>query len=116
MLGTPYASWVLSLLGVKIGKRCFIDSSGITEFDLIEIGDDVALNDEAGLQTHLFEDRIMKMGRIKIGNRCTVGASAAILYDVELEDDVNVLDLTLIMKGETLPKETSWQGAPGQRI
>ena len=116
LLGTPYAAWVLSLLGVKIGKRCFIDSSGITEFDLIEIGDDVALNDEAGLQTHLFEDRIMKMGKIKIGNRCTVGASATILYDVELEDDVNVLDLTLIMKGETLPKETSWQGAPGQRI
>lgn len=116
LFGTPYASWVLRLLGVKIGKRCFIDSSGITEFDLIEIGDDVALNDEAGLQTHLFEDRIMKMGRIKIGDRCTVGASATILYDVELEDDVNVSDLTLIMKGETLPRETSWQGSPGQRI
>lgn len=113
-LGTPYASWVLRLLGVKIGKRCFINSSCITEFNLVEIGDDVALNDEAGLQTHLFEDRIMKMGRVKIGDRCTIGSSATILYDVELEDDVKISDLTLIMKGETLPRETSWQGAPGQ--
>ncbi|SMC79747.1 Pls/PosA family non-ribosomal peptide synthetase [Sporomusa malonica] len=116
LLGTPYVSRVLRLFGVKIGNRCYIDTSWMTEFDLIEIGDDVALNDDANLQTHLFEDRIMKLGKIQIGDRCTVGAAATILYDVQLEAGVGVSDLTLIMKGETMPAHTDWQGVPGQRM
>ena len=116
LLGTPYAAWVWRLLGVKVGRRCYIDSSWITEFDLVEIGDDAALNEEANLQTHLFEDRVMKLGKIKIGDRCSVGAAATILYDTELEDDVTIADMTLIMKGEMLPAGSSWQGLPGQPL
>ncbi|HWR41228.1 MAG TPA: Pls/PosA family non-ribosomal peptide synthetase [Patescibacteria group bacterium] len=116
LLGTPYAVWVWRLFGVQVGRRCYIDTSWITEFDLVEIGDDVALNEEAGLQTHLFEDRVMKLGRVRIGDRCTVGSAATILYDTELEDDVTVGDLTLIMKGEMLPAGSSWQGLPGQPL
>lgn len=116
LLGTPYIAWVWRLLGVKLGKRCYIDTTWITEFDLIEIGDEVALNDCANLQTHLFEDRVMKLGRIRIGDKCTVGASATVLYDVELEEGVGVSDLSLIMKGETMPAYTEWQGIPGQRV
>ena len=116
LLGTPYAVWVWRLLGVKVGRRCYIDTSWVTEFDLVEIGDDVALNEEAGLQTHLFEDRVMKLGKIRIGDRCVVGSAATILYDSELEEEVVVSDLTLIMKGETLPAGSSWQGLPGRPL
>ena len=52
-------------MGAKVGKRCYIDTTDLTEHDLVTIGDDVALNDYAGLQTHLFEDRVMKVGAIR---------------------------------------------------
>ncbi len=116
LCGTPYAAWVLRCLGVKVGRRSYIQTSWITEFDMVEIGDDVALNEDANLQTHLFEDRIMKIGKITLGDRCTVGASATVLYDTELGDGCEVSDLSLIMKGEMLPENTTWQGVPGQRI
>ena len=69
--GTPYLAIFLRILGARIGRRAFIDTVDFTEFDLVSIGDDAALNDDCGPQTHLFEDRVMKLGRVEIGARST---------------------------------------------
>ncbi len=70
--GTPFLPWFFRLLGAKIGRRAWMETTALTEFDLITIGDDVALNHDATIQTHLFEDRVMKMSTIRIGDRATV--------------------------------------------
>jgi non-ribosomal peptide synthetase-like protein len=114
--GTPFISWPLRLLGMRIGRRCYIDTSWYTEFDLIHIDDEAALNEDANLQTHLFEDRVMKVDGVTIGKRCTVGMKATVLYNTKLEDDVHLGDLSLIMKGETLPEGTRWQGTPARHL
>ena len=110
--GTPWLPLMLRLLGVKTGKRVWMNTTDITEYDMVHIGDDVALNDDCGPQTHLFEDRVMKIGPIEIGNRCTIGARTIILYDSVLGDDVHVEPLSLVMKGESLHPHTQWVGSP----
>jgi non-ribosomal peptide synthetase-like protein len=112
MKGTPYLPIALRLLGVKIGKRVWMNTTDITEHDMVSIGDDVALNEDCGPQTHLFEDRIMKVGTVKIGARCSVGARSIILYDSEIGDDVLLEPLSLVMKGEKLSPQTEWTGSP----
>ncbi|MDO5499878.1 MAG: amino acid adenylation domain-containing protein, partial [Propionibacteriaceae bacterium] len=79
--GTPYAAPLLRLLGCRIGRHCYIGSALFSEFDLIEIGDHVALNESSVIQTHLFEDRIMKSSSLKVGDGCTVGNMSVVLYD-----------------------------------
>ena len=79
------------------------------------LGDDVALGEDCTIQTHLFEDRVMKMGTIQIGSRVSVGSYTLVLYNTVLEDDVKVGDLSLVMKGEVLPKGTRWAGSPVRR-
>jgi non-ribosomal peptide synthetase-like protein len=112
--GTPYINIFLRLLGAKIGRRVFTDTTDITEFDLVTVGDDVALNSECGLQTHLFEDRVMKLGAIKVGDRASVGTISIILYDAVMEPGARLGELSVVMKGETLPAGTSWEGSPAQ--
>ena len=91
-------------------------TTDFTEFDLVRLGDDVALNEDCGIQTHLFEDRVMKMSTVTIGSRVSIGSNTLILYDTVIEDDVKVGDLSLLMKGERLLKGTEWSGAPVRRI
>ena len=112
--GTPYINMFFRLMGCKIGKRVFTDTTDMTEFDLISIGDDAALNEDAGLQTHLFEDRVMKVSRISIANRATAGSRTIILYDSVMEDDSSLGDLSVLMKGEVLPARTAWEGSPAK--
>jgi len=89
-----------------------MNTTDITEFDLVSIGDDTAMNDDSGPQTHLFEDRVMKLGVIKIGERNSSGARAIILHNTEIGDDINISPLSLVMKGEKLPDKTKWSGSP----
>ncbi len=114
--GTPWIGLYLRLMGAKVGKRCYIDTTDLTEHDLVTIGDDVALNDYAGLQTHLFEDRVMKVGAIKVGDRATIGSLAIVLYDAEVGADAQLGDLSVVMKGETLPDGTNWEGSPARIV
>ncbi len=114
--GTPWLPLYLRLMGARVGRRCYIDTTDLTEHDLVDIGDDVALNDFAGLQTHLFEDRVMKVGAIKIGDRATIGSLAIVLYDAEVGADAQLGDLSVVMKGESLPAGTNWEGSPARIV
>jgi len=110
--GTVFLPWYFRLLGMKIGKRACLLTTDFTEFDLVRLGDDVALNEDCTIQTHLFEDRVMKMSTIDIGSRVSIGSHTLILYGTVIEDDVKVADLSLLMKGERLYRGSQWAGSP----
>ncbi len=110
--GTMWLPMLMRLLGVKIGRRVWLNTTDITEFDMVSIGDETMLNEDCGPQTHLFEDRIMKIGSVSMGKRATIGTRSIILYDTEIGDDVAIDSLSLVMKGEQLPNDTAWAGSP----
>jgi non-ribosomal peptide synthetase-like protein len=112
LTGTPFIKYPLRLLGCKIGKRVCLYTTQITEFDLIKIGDDSVCNDNCTLQTHLFEDRVMKMSYVDIGKECSVGGMAVVLYDSKMEDRSILEPLSVLMKNETLPANNCFVGAP----
>ena len=110
--GTPMLPWALRLLGARVGQGVYLNTTDLTEFDCVTIGDGAELNAWCGPQTHLFEDRVMKIGRVEIGRRVTVGVRSTILYDTHVGDDVRLGPLTLVAKGERLPAATRWEGSP----
>jgi non-ribosomal peptide synthetase-like protein len=114
VLGTPFALLVARCLGTKVGKRVFTDSAEFSEFDLITIGDDVCINAETIIQTHLYEDRIFKVSHITINSGCNVGIGSIVLYNTVMEENSTLGSLSLLMKGECLPENTKWAGIPAQ--
>ena len=112
--GTPMLPVALRLLGVRLGRGVYLDSTDFTEFDCVSIGDYSELNAWSGPQTHLFEDRVMKIGRIKIGQQVTLGTRSTVLYDTVLGDRVQLGPLSLVMKGESLPAQSRWTGSPAR--
>lgn len=115
MLGTPFLAPYLRLLGCKIGKDAYLGTTLFSEWDLVELGDHVELNAGAVVQNHLFEDRVMKASHLKIGDLCSVGNMAVVLYDTEMKEGAELAPLSLLMKGETVPPDTHWCGIPTAR-
>ena len=64
------------------------------------------------VQNHLFEDRIMKSSRLTIGDNCSVGNMAVVLYDSEMQHGSRLDSLSLVMKGSVLAAGSSWIGIP----
>lgn len=112
--GTPFMAAVLRFMGAKIGKRAFINTHDFTEADMIHLGEDCAINANVAIQAHLFEDRVMKIGPIKVGDRCSVGCRAVVLCESEMKNDSHLGDMSLVMKGETIPSHTQWAGTPAK--
>jgi non-ribosomal peptide synthetase-like protein len=115
IMGTPLVALFFRMMGSKIGKRVYLETTQFTEYDLISIGDDACINDDCTLQTHLFEDRVMKMSTVSIGANCNVGAGAVVLYDTQMLPGSSLGPVSLLMKGESLPAGTAWEGCPARR-
>lgn len=113
-LGTPFALLVPRCLGAKVGKHVFCDTNAIAEFDLISIGDNACINNHTLIQTHLYEDRIFKISNLTISSGCNIGVSSIILYNTLMEENSSLGSLSLLMKGERLPTNTTWSGVPAQ--
>lgn len=116
LLGTPFAVWGLRQMGCRIGRHVFMDTTLFSEFDLAQIGDFAAVNYGATIQTHLFEDRILKAGQLEIANGATVGNMAIVLYDTKIGFGASLAPLSVLMKGETLPPLSRWYGVPTQQM
>ncbi len=110
--GTPLLPLALRLLGCRIGRGVYLDTTDVTEFDCVQIGDYSELNALACPQTHLFEDRIMKIDRVSIGRRVYIGPRTTVLYGAVVGDNVRLGPLSLVMKGESLPAGSRWHGCP----
>lgn len=115
LLGTPFISYILRMLGAKIGKYAVINTPYMSEFDLVEIGDGACINKDSTIQTHLYEDRVFQTGTIRIEEGCTIGDRSVLLYDTVMQSYSTLGDLSLLMKGEVLYKLSEWRGIPAER-
>ncbi|MBA5689213.1 Pls/PosA family non-ribosomal peptide synthetase [Rugamonas apoptosis] len=110
--GTPWLPLAFNLLGSRIGRGVYLDTTDITEFDCVRIGEYSELNALSCPQTHLFEDRVMKIDHVDIGARVYVGPRSAVLYSAKVADNAHLGPLTLVMKGEHIPAGSRWVGCP----
>ncbi|MEX2034638.1 MAG: Pls/PosA family non-ribosomal peptide synthetase, partial [Xanthobacteraceae bacterium] len=115
-MGTPFIAPCLRMMGCKVGRWAFLETTLFSEFDLVEIGDRAALNLGATIQTHLFEDRVMKSDRLKIGPECSIANMAVVLYGTEMQRGSSLGALSVLMKGEVLPPFSRWAGIPTRPV
>ncbi|WP_216213361.1 Pls/PosA family non-ribosomal peptide synthetase [Amycolatopsis aidingensis] len=116
LAGTPLLPVLLRLFGARIGRRVWLASTFLTEFDLVRIGDDAAIGPLTSLQTHLFEDRVMKMSTVAVGAGASIGPRSVVLYDAVIGAGGNLDALSLAMKGERLEPGTDWRGIPCRAV
>lgn len=115
LVGTPLLPFVMRMLGANIGKRCTMMSFDLTEWDMVNLGDEAVLNAFCGPQTHLFEDRVMKVGPVTVESRATLKPYTICLPNSRVGQGSQLDSLSLLMKGESVPANQRWQGAPVMR-
>jgi non-ribosomal peptide synthetase-like protein len=113
-LGTPVLPAYLRAMGSKVGKGVWFETLAVTEFDLVELGEGCAVNRGACVETHLFHDRLLRMGPAVLGARSTLGPDSAVLPHTALGDRCSVGARSVVLRGERLPPDTRWHGAPVQ--
>jgi non-ribosomal peptide synthetase-like protein len=111
--GTPWLSAFYRLQGARIGRQVCILDGAVLEEDLTTIEDHATI--QGILQTHLFEDRVMKLGTTDVGEAASIGNSI-VLYDSRVGAGACLGDLSLVMKNETLLPGRRYRGLPAENV
>jgi non-ribosomal peptide synthetase-like protein len=111
-LGTPVISAYLRAMGARVGSDVWCETLAITEFDLVDLHDGCVVNRLAHVQTHLFQDRLLRIGPTTLEAGSTLGPSSAVLPDTRLGAGCSVGGRSVVLRGEELPAGTRWHGAP----
>jgi non-ribosomal peptide synthetase-like protein len=115
-IGTPFQSWFWRMVGVRLGKRLFDDGGGMSEKNIVTIGDDVTLNAGCFIQCHSQEDYAFKSDATTIGSGCTVGIGATVHYGVTMGEGAVLAPESFLMKGEQIPPGERWGANPAQEV
>ncbi|WJZ03700.1 Pls/PosA family non-ribosomal peptide synthetase [Corynebacterium freiburgense] len=110
--GTAALNWFLRELGAKIGRGAWIESYWFPEADLCQVGEGASIGPGCVVQTHLFQDRVMSLDTVRIGQGATLGPHSVSLPASTIGNAATVGPRSLVMRGDSLPPYTRWLGNP----
>ena len=110
--GTLLLPWFLRAMGMRIGRRCVLGDgfAQVVDPDMLTLEDGATVH--ALFQAHSFEDRVLKIDRVRIGRQATVGCGTVVLYGADVGDGAHVMSHGVVMKGEVLLPGRHYAGSP----
>ena len=109
---SPVHNFFVRILGARIGWNASVSTWFLDDPDLVEIGANAVISKSADLQTHLFQDRLMQLDRVRVGVGSTIGAGTFVLPGASVGHGSTVSACSLVPRDEALPSLTLWRGNP----
>ena len=113
MTGTIWGKLFYKILGCKLGKNVFINSKGLHDAYLLEIGDNVVIGGDANISCHIFEGDNLILGKIKIGNDTLISAESYIMPGAEIGNHCNIGIKSYVRKNRKVEDGSMIMAIPG---
>ena len=113
---TPFGLLFLQAMGMKLGKRAFVNTEFISDPRLITLGDDVVIGGSVHLFAHYGGGGHLTVAPVVIGDRVTIGQKATVMGDVEIGADATILPHSVLLPGSRVGAGETWGGVPARRI
>lgn len=114
--GTPLWTSHLRLSGARLGKRVYVNSLSVSDYNLIECGDDVVIGGAVQMSGHTVEAGVVKTARVRLGHNVTIGLGSVIEIGVEIGSDSQVGALSFVPKYTKLKGGVVYAGTPAMPI
>ena len=110
--GTLLLHVYLRAMGMKIGERVVLGEgfAQVVDPHMIEICDGATVN--AMFQAHTFEDRVLKIDRVRVGANSTLADATVPLYGADIGKGTYVAPHSVVMKHEHLLAGHRYEGVP----
>ena len=110
--GTPFWTAYLRLNGARLGRGVYVNTTSISDHNLLAFGDGVVIGADVHLSGHTVERGLVKTGRVRLGRGVTIGLGTAVEIDVEAGDGCQVGALSFVPKHARLDAGTIYAGIP----
>ena len=80
--GSPVWAAYQRLSGARIGRRFYVNSLAVSDYNLLAFGDDVVIGANVHLSGHTVEAGIVKTAGVRLANDVTIGVGAVVGHGV----------------------------------
>ena len=110
--GTPVWTAHLRWCGAHLGRRVYINSVSVSDYNLITFGDDVVIGDAVHLSGHTVEGGVVKTGSVTLGNNVTIGLGTVVEIGARIGSNVQIGALSFVPKRARLDGPATYAGVP----
>jgi len=109
---SPLQTLFYRAMGARIGQSVRINTAGLADLSLIEIGDDTLIGDGVTMICHAVDRGFCYLGSVKIGKNVSIGLDTIILPDTVIEDGAVIGPRSYLPKGTRIPAKGHFGGMP----
>jgi acetyltransferase-like isoleucine patch superfamily enzyme len=114
--GSPVWTAYLRLAGARLGRRVYVNSLAVTDYNLLEFGDDVVIGDDAHVSGHTVEGGVVKTAPLRLGSHVTIGLGSILGIGVEAGEGCQIAALSFVPKYSRLEGGGVFGGIPAHRL
>jgi acetyltransferase-like isoleucine patch superfamily enzyme len=114
--GTPIWTAYLRLNGARLGRRVYVNSLAVSDYNLLEFDDGVVIGGDVHLSGHTVEGGIVKTAPVRLGRNVTIGLGSVIEIGVEIGPDAQIGALSFVPKHSKLRGGITYVGTPAVPI
>jgi acetyltransferase-like isoleucine patch superfamily enzyme len=114
--GSPYWSAYLRLSGARLGRRVYVNSLAVGDYNLLHFGDDVVVGADVHISGHTVEGGIVRTAPVRVGSHVTIGVRSVIDIGVEIGSGCKLGAMTVVPKNQKLEPGGVYVGIPARRL
>jgi acetyltransferase-like isoleucine patch superfamily enzyme len=114
--GSPVWTAYLRLAGARLGRRVYINSLAVSDYNLLEFGDGVVIGADVHIAGHTVERGTVKTGSVRLGRNVLIGIGTVVDIGIEAGDGCHVAALSFVPKYSKLEAGATYAGQPVRRV
>lgn len=114
--GSPIWTAYVRMCGARLGRRVYLNSLAISDYNLLDFGDDVVVGADVHISGHTVERGLVKTAHVRLANGVTVGLGSVVEIDVEAGPGCQIGALSFVPKHARLDGGTVYAGIPVDKI
>lgn len=113
---SPFQTLFYRSMGAKVGNGANINTSGLADLSMLEIGDNVLIGGGVALICHASERGFLRLAPTKLGNNVSIGLGSVIMPDCRIGDGASIAPCSFLPKGTQIPSKGYWGGNPARDL
>ena len=113
---SPFQTFFYRLMGAKVGHDVNINTGGLADLSLLEIGNNVLIGGGVALICHASERGYLRLAATKIGDNVSIGLGSVIMPDCEVGEGASISPCSYLPKGTKIPPRGVWGGNPARDL
>jgi serine acetyltransferase len=114
--GTPIWTAYLRMAGARMGRRVYVNSLGVSDYNLLEFGDGVVIGADVHVSGHTVEGGIVKTAPVRLGRNVMIGLCSVVEIGAEIGDDAQVGAMSFVPKHARLEGGHAYAGVPARLL